>query len=78
MIDEKIPVELRSRVPIVCDGDGIVWVPGLGAADRYMGIIYPEYSCALDYIPPEALVFIDQPGRTAKLSELHVLGGHFF
>ena len=34
MIDEKIPAELRSRIPIVCDENGIVWVPGLGLADR--------------------------------------------
>ncbi len=34
MIDEKIPSELRSRIPIVCDSAGIVWVPGLGVADR--------------------------------------------
>ena len=34
MIDEKIPPSLRSRIPIVCDAEGIVWVPGLGLADR--------------------------------------------
>ena len=42
---------------------------GLAAADRYMSIIYPEYSCGLDYIPDEALVFIDQPVRCGKMSE---------
>ena len=41
----------------------------LAAADRYMGIIYPQYSSALDYIPEDALVFIDQPSRCAQLSE---------
>lgn len=34
MIDEKIPSDIRSRIPIVCDSDGIIWVPGLGVADR--------------------------------------------
>ena len=34
MIDEKIPSSLRSRIPIVCDNEGIVWVAGLGLADR--------------------------------------------
>ncbi len=34
MIDEKIPSEIRSRIPIVCDLTGIVWVAGLGVADR--------------------------------------------
>ena len=41
----------------------------LAAADKYMGIIYPQYSSALDYIPEDALVFIDQPSRCAQLSE---------
>jgi hypothetical protein len=34
MIDEKIPLSLRSRIPVVCDNEGIVWVAGLGLADR--------------------------------------------
>ena len=41
----------------------------LSAADRYMGLIYPEFSCALDYIPEDALIFLDQPVKTAKLAE---------
>jgi len=41
----------------------------LAAADRYMGIIYPEYSSLLDYIEPDALVFISEPKRCQKLSE---------
>ncbi len=40
----------------------------LSDADRYMGLIYPEFSCALDYIPDGALVFIDQPAKAAKLT----------
>ena len=38
----------------------------LPAADRYMGAIYPELTTALDYIPIDALVMLDQP---AKLTE---------
>ncbi|MBQ9686484.1 MAG: transcription-repair coupling factor [Oscillospiraceae bacterium] len=34
----------------------------LSDLDRYLPILYPEAS-GLDYIPPEALVFLDQPGR---------------
>ncbi len=41
----------------------------LPAADRYMALIYSEYSTGLDYIPEEALLFIDQPIRCAKLAE---------
>ena len=39
---------------------------GFTAADRYMGIIYPEMATALDYIPADALVFMDQPGKCAE------------
>ena len=41
----------------------------LAAADRYLPTIYPEFSCAADYIPAEALIFIDQNVRCRKLSE---------
>ena len=36
------------------------------AADRYMSLIYPEFSTALDYFPPDALVVMDQPGKCAQ------------
>ena len=41
----------------------------LSAADRYMTLIYSEYSTGLDYISPDCLVILDQPTRTAKLAE---------
>ncbi len=31
--DKDIPPSVRDRIPIVCDADGIVWVPGLGVRD---------------------------------------------
>lgn len=34
MINEKIPSSIRSKIPIVCDKKGIIWVPGLRVADR--------------------------------------------
>ncbi len=34
-------------------------------ADRYLPLLYPP-ACALDYIPAEALVLLDQPGRCAE------------
>ncbi len=43
---------LRNRIP-------------LPDADRYLPVIYPEAS-GLDYIPADALVFLDQPGRCAE------------
>ena len=33
-IEAKIPANQRSRVPLVCDRDGIVWVAGLRPAER--------------------------------------------
>ncbi len=41
----------------------------LASADRYMGLIYPQFHCALDYLDGEALVFLDQPVRTARMAE---------
>lgn len=31
--DRKIPNNLRSRIPVLCDDAGIVWVPGFGVRD---------------------------------------------
>ena len=36
------------------------------AADRYMGIIYPAFATALDYLPADALVIMDQPGKCSE------------
>ena len=40
----------------------------LRAADRYMGLIYPKFYCALDYLPPDALLLIDQPVKCERLA----------
>ncbi len=31
--DRKIPVPMRSKIPILCDEAGIVWLPGFGVRD---------------------------------------------
>ncbi len=31
--DKKIPVNMRERIPVLCDDAGIVWVPGFGVRD---------------------------------------------
>ncbi len=31
--DRKIPVAARADIPVLCDRDGIVWVPGFGVRD---------------------------------------------
>ena len=33
-IDEKVPISERSRTPIVCDAEDILWVAGVRRADR--------------------------------------------
>ena len=41
----------------------------LPGADRYMGLIYPKFACALDDLPPDAVLFLDQPAKCSKLAE---------
>lgn len=41
----------------------------LSNADRYMPLIYPNFACALDYVPADALLFLDQPVKTARLAD---------
>lgn len=33
-INNKVPVELREAVPVICDDEGIIYVPFVGATDR--------------------------------------------
>lgn len=32
-IDKKVPNEIKALIPVICDGSGIVWVPGFGTRD---------------------------------------------
>ena len=42
------------------------------AADRYMCLIYPQMATVLDYVPMNALVFMDQPGKCAERAKSHL------
>lgn len=33
-IDKKIPLEERDKIPVICDNEGIIFVPYIGIADR--------------------------------------------
>lgn len=33
-IDKKIPLEERDKIPVICDDEGIIFVPYIGIADR--------------------------------------------
>ena len=37
MCDKKIPIELRARLPIICDEEGILAIPLVGIRDRAKG-----------------------------------------
>ena len=39
-----IPVDLRDRLPLLCDGNRILWVPFIGAADGAFDIKDPSSS----------------------------------
>ncbi len=32
--DKKLSPDERERLPVFCDSEGIVWVPGFAVADR--------------------------------------------
>lgn len=38
----------------------------ISASDRYAALIYPQFVTALDYIPSDALVFLDKPGKVTE------------
>ena len=59
----KLAQTLRS------DAERLRETGALPAADRYLPLIYPDFTCALDYLPADALIFLDQPAKTAKLAE---------
>ena len=38
----------------------------LRAADRWADLLYPQFNTAIDFIPPDAIVFLDKPGRVTE------------
>ena len=46
-IDKKIPVELRDKIPLVCDEQGIIWIAGIQQSDFY---IVNKYSKHIIYL----------------------------
>ena len=59
----KLAATLRA------DAEKLRETGALPAPDRYLHLIYPEFRCAMDYLPPDALIFLDQPTKTGKLAE---------
>ncbi len=58
--NQKLAETLRE------DGEKLSHLKGLAAADRYISLVYPEFISALDYIPQDALVFLDKPGKVSE------------
>ena len=42
------------------------------AADRYMALIYPDFSCAADYIPADAMVFFCDHGNLRRAANRYI------
>lgn len=40
-----------------------------GTADRYMELIYPTFATAFDYLPPDTLLVLSEPGKCAERAE---------
>lgn len=36
-VDKKIPIDMRTLVPVICDSKGIAWVPGFGVRNEESG-----------------------------------------
>ena len=36
--DRKVPLHARQRIPILCDSEGIIWVPGFSVRDGASGV----------------------------------------
>jgi len=61
-IDRKIPSEYRSRVPVLCDDSGILWVAGFGVRDdgvrgepRRVRISFDDYNKSNGFYIPKAI-----------------------
>ena len=49
----KIPVEQRGNVPLVCDDEGILWIPGFPTADRVKSNRKEKNTIFIGYIKGE-------------------------
>ena len=60
---------VRLAKTLRADAEKLRETGALPSADRYLPMLYPGFACALDYISPDALVFLDQPAKAGKLAE---------
>ena len=48
------------------DAEKFAETGSIAASDRYADLIYPEFINAIDYIPSDAIVFLDKPSKVAE------------
>jgi transcription-repair coupling factor (superfamily II helicase) len=53
------------------DADRLEGGAHISDADRYLPLMYP-FASALDYLPPDAVAMLDQPGRTAERAREYI------
>jgi tRNA(Ile)-lysidine synthase len=73
-IEAKIPAGLRSRVPLVCDRDGIVWVAGLRPAERCRVHAGTKRLLVLE-LEPGGAGQAGAAGRRRRTNSLHEIRG---
>ena len=56
----ELACRLRRDAELISTGAPLSW------SDRYLPELYSEYSTALDFIAPDAIVYIDAPNRCAE------------
>jgi len=57
---QETAARLRSDAERVTQGAQLPW------ADRYLPYLYDRYATAIDYLAPDALVYLDAPNRCAE------------
>ena len=61
--NRTLAAELRADAEKLRENRALV------CCDRYMSLVYPRFTCALDYISEDALIILDQPPKTGKLAD---------
>ena len=75
-LDGLLARQRRRKTPneaLMCtlqaDADALRNGLTFSAADRYQALIYPEFACAADYLPAEALVFFCDHGNLRRSAQ---------
>ena len=59
-VGEQQSRALREDAERIEQGLSLPW------ADRYLPFLYPDYATAVDYLPADAIILIDSPGRCGE------------